>query len=280
METIRQLRDTLQKNQLGHPILQRVLSIYITRLILPTRITANQVTIMMILVGVLSAVPLFFGYVWTGIALSYLCVLLDASDGEVARYRKTYSLKGIYLDLVNHLGVLPWFFLALGYAASQTQTGWMQTAVMLAGTIGALSFILRRANGDIHREIYVHHYTAHKERFPLPRLGHNATEFGEAPVRTSFNPVALIKKAVYYSEYHAVMLVEIVLALIAEMVFFPGVSSHPVLSWLLIAYATVSCLYLIKEVIVGYRDMDRRVAAVAARLDSARQARLEGTRHE
>ncbi len=272
METIRQLRATLQKNQLGHPILQRVLSIYITRLILPTRITANQVTIVMLLVGVLSAVPLFFGYIWWGIALSYLCVLLDASDGEVARYRKTYSLKGIYLDLVNHLGILAWFFLALGYAVSQTQTGWMQTAVMLAVAIGALSFLLRRANGDIHREIYVHHYTAHRERFPLPQMGHSTAEFGEAPMHTSFSPVALIKKAVYYSEYHAVMLVEIVSALIAEMVFFPGVGSHPVLSWLLIVYATVSCLYLIKEIIAGYRDMDRRVAAVAAR--------LEGTRHE
>ena len=267
-ESIRELREKLQKNQLGHPILQRVLSIYITRAILPTRITANQVTVAMLLVGVASAVPFFYGHIGWGLFLSYLCILLDASDGEVARYRKSYSLRGIYLDLVNHLAIQSWFFLALGYAVAETQTGAMHDVVLIAAILGALSFPLRRANGDLHREIYVHHYTAHPERFPLPAVGENRAEFAEGSPSGGFNPLALIKKAIYYSEYHAIMLVEIVAALVVEAIFFGGVEGHPVLSWLIIAYAAVSCLYLIKEIVAGYRDMDKRVASVKARLES------------
>lgn len=271
MESIPELRKLLQTNVLGHPVLQRALSIYITRLILPTRITANQVTIAMLLVGVLSAVPFFFGYLWLGLALSYLCILLDASDGEVARYRQTYSLRGIYLDLVNHLVIQAWFFLALGYAVAQTQEGWMQGAVLTVAAVGALSFPLRRANGDLHREIFVHHYHAHPERFPLPHVAAGAAEFGDAPARTGWNPVSFVKKAFYYSEYHAIMLVEIVAALAVEMVFFPERTDHPVLVALIILYTAVSCLYLFKEVINGYRMMDKRVASVAQRFS---------TRHE
>lgn len=256
----------MQTNVLGHPILQRVLSIYITRLILPTRITANQVTILMLLVGVVSAIPFYFGHIWWGLALSYVCILLDASDGEVARYRKQYSLRGIYLDLINHLAIQAWFFLALGYAVAQTQTGMMEDVVLIAAAVGALTFPLRRANGDLHREIYVHHYTAHPERFPLPAVAASAPEFGEtAP--GSFNPVAVVKKAFYYSEYHAIMLVEIALAIAAEALLFPGRGDHPVLAWLIVLYAAVSALYLFKEVAAGYRGMERRVASIKARLD-------------
>ena len=270
MESIKELREKLQKNQQGHPILQRALSIYITRAILPTRMSANQVSIAMLLVGVLSAVPLFLGYLWWGIALSYLCILLDASDGEVARYRKSYSLKGIYLDLINHLAIQAWFFLALGYAVAQTQSGPMYTVVLLASVVGALSFPLRRANGDIHREIFVHHYLAHPERFVLPQVAHGVAEFGESAPR-GINPLALLKKALYYSEYQAIMLVEIVAALIAEILIVPARTDHPILAWLILVYAAVSCVYLVKEVVSGYKQMERRVAALAIR---------DGTRHE
>lgn len=262
MESIKELRERLQRNQLGHPILQRVLSIYITRAILPTRMSANQVTMLMLIVGVISAIPLFFGYIWTGLALSYLCILLDASDGEVARYRKTYSLKGIYLDLINHLAIQAWFFLALGYAIAQHQYSAMYTAVLIAAAVGALSFPLRRANGDLHREIFTHHYTSHPERFPLPHIPHKEPEAHAHKPRLGL--FGLIKKALYYSEYHAIMLVIIVLALLIEIAL--GLVTHPIVAWLIIGYAAISVTYLIKEIVEGYRYMDNRVADTAQRI--------------
>ena len=50
---------------------------------------------------------------------------------------------------------------------------------------------------------------------------------------------------------------------IIEALFFGGESGHPVLSWLIIAYAAVSCVYLVKEIVDGYRGMEKRVAALA-----------------
>lgn len=274
MESIKELRVKLQTDVLGHPILQRVLSIYLTRLFLMTNISANQVTILMVFVGVLAAIPLFFGYIWTGLFLSYLCIVLDASDGEVARYRRTHSLRGIYLDLVNHLMTQALFFLALGFAVAQSQSGWMQTAVLVAAAIGALSFPLRRANGDLHRELFVHHYSAHPERFSLPAISDTAvgeSDYESPTYRISCTPLRLIKEAVHYSEYHAVMLVIIVATLVAELVFLPETSSHPILSWLIILYASLSCVYLAKEVIAGYAHMESRVASVARRLGPRHQ---------
>ena len=83
----------------------RHLSIYATRAMLPTGVTPNGVTWLMIAVGVLGAVALPLG----GLLGPILCVvamqlqiLLDCSDGEVARWRQRFSPAGIYLDRVGH----------------------------------------------------------------------------------------------------------------------------------------------------------------------------------
>lgn len=101
----------------------RHLSIYATRAMLPTGITPNGVTWLMIAVGVLGALALPLG----GLLGPLLCVLamqlqilLDCSDGEVARWRQRFSPAGIYLDRVGHYlteGSIP---VALGLRAD----GW------------------------------------------------------------------------------------------------------------------------------------------------------------
>ncbi len=265
MESIPELRKMLQTNVQGHPILMRVLSIYVTRLILPTSITANQVTVAMLLVGIISAIPFYFGYLWLGLALSYLGIVLDGVDGEVARYRKTHSLKGIYLDLVQHLAIQAWFFLALGFAVAQTHTGILADGILLAAAIGALSFMLRIANGMLHREIYVHHYNSHRDRFSLPHVPSGNIEFEEQSDGGTI--ISRIKHAVYSSEHHAIMIVVFAFVLLVEMFVSPGYGQYTILPWLIIAYTAVSVLYLFKEIISSYHAMERRVAAVQTRLE-------------
>jgi len=271
MESIKELRVMLQTNVLGHPILQRVLSIYLTRVFLATDMTANQVSILMLLVGIAGAIPFFFGYFWVGLAVSYLAVLLDASDGEVARYRKTYSLQGIYIDLVNHLVTQELFFLGLGFAVAQSQSGWIQTVVLIATVLGTLALSVRRANGDLHRVLFVHQYSEHPERFKLPLVAAHevgASDFGSETFHTSFSPVHLIKKAIYLSGYHAVMIVIVAAALVGEMLVLPENHTHPIVALLVVFYATMWCVYLIREVIAGYYNVEKRVAAIKKRLDS------------
>lgn len=98
----------------------RHLSVRLTRLLLPTHLSPNGVTWLMIVVGVLGAfltpLPGLTGPVLVVLAMQ-LQILLDCSDGEVARWRQRFSPAGIYLDRVGHYlteGSLP---IALGLRA-------------------------------------------------------------------------------------------------------------------------------------------------------------------
>ena len=83
----------------------RRLSPYVTRALIPTRVSPNAVTWAMTVVGVLAAAVLTLPGVWAAAAalvLIQLQILLDCSDGELARWRRQYSTAGIYLDRFAH----------------------------------------------------------------------------------------------------------------------------------------------------------------------------------
>jgi phosphatidylglycerophosphate synthase len=83
----------------------RRISPYLTRALLRTPISANGVTWLMIISGA-SIGPALLIQGWVGIALalflSQMQMLLDCSDGEVARWRDTKSPMGIFLDKLGH----------------------------------------------------------------------------------------------------------------------------------------------------------------------------------
>jgi hypothetical protein len=77
----------------------------VTRLLLRTRVTPNMVTGAMIVVGVLAAAVLSIPGLVPAVAvvlLIQLQILLDCSDGELARWRQQFSPAGIYLDRFGH----------------------------------------------------------------------------------------------------------------------------------------------------------------------------------
>lgn len=83
----------------------RRMSIYVTRMLLPTRVSANGVTWMMIIIGVAGAVVLIWPSWWAVLLCALgmqLQILFDCSDGEVARVRGTTSPAGVYLDRLGH----------------------------------------------------------------------------------------------------------------------------------------------------------------------------------
>ncbi len=98
----------------------RHLSIYVTRWLLPTGITANGVTGLMIGCGLLGAVALLVPGL-TGAFLAMLAmqlqILFDCSDGEVARWRQRFSPAGIWLDRVGHYVTESAIPIALGLRA-------------------------------------------------------------------------------------------------------------------------------------------------------------------
>lgn len=263
MESIKELRVKLQTNVLGHPILQRVPSIYLTRLFLVTNITANQVSAAMIIVGVIAGAVVAFGYIGAGLALVYLSLLLDAVDGEVARYRKVFSLKGIYLDLVNHLVVFGVFFLGLTLAVSEVWTN-PNYVVLVAGALGSITMGMRRAIGDLPRVLFVKPYRKNPELFNIPpNLVRVATEV--APHKSSLSLRNIVRKILWgLHELHegGDMIVVLVIAYLGEVLLFPGVSHYPLLSWVVIFYGATSCLYFTREIIVGFFSIESRVASL------------------
>lgn len=83
----------------------RRISPYLTRLLIPTSITPNGVTYLMILTGISISLSLLIpGWIAFLIAfiLSQLQMLWDCVDGELARWREKFSPAGIFLDKVGH----------------------------------------------------------------------------------------------------------------------------------------------------------------------------------
>jgi hypothetical protein len=83
----------------------RSISPYLTWLLLRTRISANQVTGLMILVGWCTAFSLLIPGIpgaLLALVLGQLQMLVDCCDGEVARWRGTSSPAGVFLDKVGH----------------------------------------------------------------------------------------------------------------------------------------------------------------------------------
>ena len=119
----------------------RRISPYVTRVLLPTGISANGVTWLMIVSGWLAAPALLVPGL-AGAILAVLCTQLqmmwDACDGEVARWRGTSSPMGIFLDKVGHYTVETLIALALGVRAAGGvddighHLGWITLGALLA----------------------------------------------------------------------------------------------------------------------------------------------------
>jgi phosphatidylglycerophosphate synthase len=117
----------------------RRLSPYLTRLVLATPLSATAVTALMIPTGLLASLSLSLPGLVAAIgaaALVQLQLLLDCADGEVARWRRTFSPTGVYLDQLAHYSTEATLPAALGVRADggwDSIGGW--TALGLAASV-------------------------------------------------------------------------------------------------------------------------------------------------
>lgn len=117
----------------------RRLSLHVTRLLIATPLSANAVTALMIPAGLLAALALSFPGVLPAVGAALLIqlqLLLDCCDGEVARWRRTFSPKGPYLDALAHYSTEAALPAALGVRADggwESVGGW--TALGLAVSV-------------------------------------------------------------------------------------------------------------------------------------------------
>ncbi|MGN6088186.1 MAG: CDP-alcohol phosphatidyltransferase family protein [Actinomycetales bacterium] len=126
----------------------RYLSIYATRIFVRVGASPNGLTAGMIVVGLLGAVALLWSSVW-GAVLSALLIqlylLLDCSDGEVARWTGRLSLLGVYLDRVGHYVVESAVMVAAGIRAAHSGIN----GYALVGAVAGLGVVLIKAETDL-----------------------------------------------------------------------------------------------------------------------------------
>jgi phosphatidylglycerophosphate synthase len=117
----------------------RRLSPYLTRLVLATPLSATAVTALMIPTGLLASLSLSLPGLVAAVgaaALVQLQLLLDCADGEVARWRRTFSPTGVYVDQLAHYSTEAALPAALGVRADGgwgSIGGW--TALGLAASV-------------------------------------------------------------------------------------------------------------------------------------------------
>ena len=81
------------------------LAFYASKPFLYLPLSPNQITLLWIFIKLIAALFLTTGKHWimlAALAVFQLASIIDGVDGTIARYRKQYSLNGIYLDYIGH----------------------------------------------------------------------------------------------------------------------------------------------------------------------------------
>ena len=91
-------------------------------------VSADMLTGVMVLIGVLGALMLAgSGWIWAlgSAVMIQLYLILDCSDGELARVHGSSSARGIFLDRFGHYAVESLLLVFLGLRASNGDPGWL-----------------------------------------------------------------------------------------------------------------------------------------------------------
>jgi phosphatidylglycerophosphate synthase len=179
----------------------RNLSPYLTWLLLKTSISANGVTGLMILTGWVTAASLLIpgiGGAALALILGQLQMLVDCCDGEVARWRRTSSPAGIFLDNVGHYSTETLIAIALGIRAAgfpfEAPEDYLWTNL---GTLLALIIVLNKALNDMVRVA--------RANAGLPKLADTQSEY--APTHGIVSRLRRVARFVpFHRLYHSVEL--------------------------------------------------------------------------
>lgn len=118
VKDLRKICGSKKKQPLYMELVSMKISMYITKLLLYTKISADYVTISMILLLIAGSISMAFGGLWMifiGILLIHFTIILDNVNGEVARYWKEDGIIGTFLEQVYHNLATPFIFFALSY---------------------------------------------------------------------------------------------------------------------------------------------------------------------
>ena len=123
MQTMEELRELCKKEYYSK--IQRwmhYLMLYVTRPLLRTNITPNQITAFWLILQLIGSGMMIFGVYWMnvlGVVLYTIAMLVDYVDGQIARIKKISTYKGIYLEELGIYFGSPIFFLCLSIGVAR-----------------------------------------------------------------------------------------------------------------------------------------------------------------
>lgn len=207
-ESMKELREICQKEDyrkkgnLMARYITRDMALYVTRVLLPTGITANQVVVIVITIGIISGLVFMSGAYFMsfiGAVFFQLWYLFDHVDGQVARYRKVSNLTGLFFDFYAHYIV---HFLILGGIAVGLYLRYTNLFVLLSGLLAAFSVNMISLLNDCKYKAWYHGLT--KEDGEVTAKVQRSGSRGSKNVEKSFSrsTFSLLHK---FCEIHVVM---------------------------------------------------------------------------
>jgi phosphatidylglycerophosphate synthase len=202
------LKDRRNEEHWAGRLYMRRISPYFTWLFVRIGFSPNQLTYLMIVCGVLggAAVAVSPNLVWAivGAVLIQAYLLLDCSDGEVARFRKRTSVTGVYLDRIGHYMSEVALLAGLGVRA---EGAWQNGGYVELGLLAALGAALIKAETD---NVVV---ARAKSNLPAEPVA------GDRALRPESTGLALAREAVSLLKLHRIIgAVELSLLIVAAAV--------------------------------------------------------------
>ena len=198
--------------------INRNISPLITKLLLPLPITANQISLIMILCGLAAAVLFGFGirsYAIIGSCLLILQHTLDAVDGEIARYKNQCSLRGVYLDHLTHYITEPATFLGIMFGILRTKP---MLAVVIVGISAAFFLPLINLTFFIKKDVIMQHLAREGKWKVVKKSTHSYSNILLRIYRSVFAPIFR------WPEYHFVILIVSIINRLDILLFFYGIT--------------------------------------------------------
>ncbi len=121
------------------------LSYYFSKPFLYLNLTPNQITVLWILIKLGAAAFMVTGNYWITVVSLFVfqvASILDGVDGVIARYRKHFSLNGIYLDCIGHYLCNSVLFIALAFGLFNVTGSYL---VFVPSVIAVFSMLLSKA---------------------------------------------------------------------------------------------------------------------------------------
>lgn len=257
---ISELREITQKAKKNRHewnyIIHRKISIYITWLLLHSPISANQVTLLSIFLGVC-------GFIWIlvinrdlkiiGFLLFYLYFYLDKVDGEIARYYKQESIKGICLDYIGHLIVPPLIPLSIGAVLSND----LHSGIYLViGALTSIAVIFIRVCHDIPLSLFFKKYALERKLFT--NIKSSPIEHSKSPHKRGFVRKIISKSLSSVTQYW----MNLTIFFVGSLFYFYGLSFGWVLNLVFLFNSIVQISFMIFNAYTIYRNVDASIKSI------------------